>query len=64
MDVKGDVREPAGSGEAPCRCYDCIQERPMPEFGSCSEEGCSCTGFVDVYGSELCGVCGHHYTVH
>ena len=64
MDVKGDIGGSAGADEVTCRCYDCTRELPEPGFGTCSEEGCGCTGFVDVYGSELCGVCGHHYSAH
>jgi hypothetical protein len=32
--------------------------------GSCSINGCPCKGYVQSYGTDLCGNCGHNYTVH
>jgi hypothetical protein len=33
-------------------------------YGACAVSGCPCKGFVDSYGSDLCGTCGHKYTDH
>jgi len=33
-------------------------------YGACSVPGCSCQGYKDSYGSELCANCGHKYTDH
>jgi len=30
----------------------------------CSVSGCPCRAFVQSYGSDLCGNCGHNYTDH
>lgn len=58
---------PSGEiGELPkktsSRCYDCITEPVNLGYGECSK--CNCPGYVDQYGSELCGNCGHQYTDH
>ena len=37
---------------------------PMMGYGKCSTSGCPCFGFQQTYGSELCGNCGHQYTMH
>ena len=33
-------------------------------YGACSISGCPCRGFREMYGSDLCGNCGHKYTDH
>jgi hypothetical protein len=38
--------------------------KPLAGYGACAISGCPCQGFVDSYGSDLCGNCGHKYSDH
>ncbi len=42
----------------------CDHEIPHMGWRECSVAGCPCRAFVQSYGSDLCGNCGHKYTDH